>query len=488
MDAATIKKIEKQIPKEVRYLFHCFEHAGFQLFLVGGCVRNIVAGKPVNDWDLCTNASPEQMIKLIDDLSAVQDNIERIYRPIYSLYGEEFKKVELKTIPTGIKHGTVTVVVDGTPFEITTYRCDGEYSDGRHPDSVSFTNNLIEDLKRRDFTMNAIAYNPSVGFVDPFGGVKDIRSHYVRCVGNPNDRLHEDGLRVLRAIRFAAQMGYMIEAETARAVHSCKNLLENISVERIQSELCKILSSKVCGNRILDDFSDVICVFIPEIKPMIGFEQNNPWHSYDVWGHTLACMGAINSYSTEDINTRLSILFHDIGKPFCYSEDDNGVGHFYGHAKVSAEITESVMRRLRFSNEIVESVVELVKSHDIQFEPTVSAAKKALNRMGDIQLFRLIQLRLCDIFGQNRDFLIERANKINMFRACVYKVLEDQSCFKIKDLAVNGNDLMEIGIPEGKDIGLVLSHLLNVVIDGEVENNKDELIQMAKEFYFDERK
>lgn len=491
MDAATIKKIEKQIPKEVRYLFHCFEHAGFQLFLVGGCVRNIVAGKPVNDWDLCTNASPEQMIKLIDDLSTTQDNIERIYRPIYSLYGEEFKKVELKTIPTGIKHGTVTVVVDSTPFEITTYRCDGEYSDGRHPDSVSFTNNLIEDLKRRDFTMNAIAYNPSVGFVDPFNGVKDIRHHLVRCVGKPADRFQEDGLRILRAVRFAAQMDFSVDAKTTFAIHNYKYLLKEISAERIQSELCKILSSKACGNATLEDFSDVICVFIPEIKPMIGFNQNNPWHSYDVWEHTLACMDTLKGFASDDlvdINTRLSILFHDIGKPLCYSEDSNGVGHFYGHANVSAEITDQVLRRLRFSNEIVESVVELVKNHDIQFEPTIPAARRALNRMGDIQLFRLIQLRLCDIFGQNKDFITERANKVNLFRNCVHTVLDEESCFKLSDLAVNGNDLMEIGIPEGKDIGLILSHLLNVVIDGEVENNKDELIQMAKEFYFDERK
>lgn len=488
MDAATIKKIEKQIPKEVRYLFHCFEHAGFQLFLVGGCVRNIVAGKPVNDWDLCTNASPEQMIKLIDDLSAVQDNIERIYRPIYSLYGEEFKKAELKTIPTGIKHGTVTVVVDGTPFEITTYRCDGEYSDGRHPDSVSFTNNLIEDLKRRDFTMNAIAYNPSIGFVDPFNGVKDIRHRLVRCVGKPADRFQEDGLRILRAIRFAAQMDFELDSKTMFAIHDYKHLLREISAERIQSELCKILLSGRCGKDALAEFVDVIRIIIPEIEETVGFKQNNPWHSYDVWGHTLACMGAINSYSTEDINTRLAILFHDIGKPFCYSEDDNGVGHFYGHAKVSAEITDQVLRRLRFSNEIVESVVELVKNHDMQFEPTIPAARRALNRLGEQQLFRLIQLRLFDIWGQRPGLSTERVEKVVKFRGCVESVLADQACFKIRDLAVNGNDLMEIGIPEGKDIGLILSHLLNVVIDGEVENNKDELIQMAKEFYFDECK
>lgn len=485
MDAATIKRIEKQIPKEVRYLFHCFEHAGHQLFLVGGCIRNILAGRPVNDWDLCTNASPEQMIKLIDDLSVMQDNIERIYRPIYSLYGgKEFKKVELKTIPTGIKHGTVTVVVNGTPFEITTYRCDGKYSDGRHPDSVSFTNNLIEDLKRRDFTMNAIAYNPSVGFVDPFNGAKDIKHKLVRCVGTPADRFKEDGLRILRAVRFAAQMEFEIEAKTTFAIHNHRSLLANISAERIQSELCKILSSKRCGEDMLREFSDVICEFIPEIKPMIGFEQNNPWHSYDIWEHTLKCMNPA-TIDLLDINTRLAILFHDIGKPHCYSTDVNGVGHFFGHARISAETTESIMRRLRFSNDMIKSVVELVKNHDMQFQPTLSAAKRALGRLGKEQLYRLITLRLCDIFGQKSDSYLSRANEVNDFRVCVYEVLDSESCFKISDLAVNGNDLMNIGIPEGKMIGHILAYLLESVIDNNVKNNKDDLIQMAKEFYFE---
>lgn len=486
MDAATIKRIEKQIPTEVRYLLYCFEHAGFQLFLVGGCIRNILAGRPVNDWDLCTNASPEQMVKLIDDLSAMQDNIERIYRPIYSLYGgKEFKKVELKTIPTGIKHGTITVVVNGTPFEITTYRCDGKYSDGRHPDSVSFTNNLIEDLKRRDFTMNAIAYNPSVGFVDPFHGAKDIRHKLVRCVGTPADRFREDGLRILRAIRFAAQMEFDIEAKTTFAIHNHRSLLANISAERIQSELCKILSSKRCGEDMLREFSDVICEFIPEIKPMIGFEQNNPWHSYNVWEHTLKCMNSATTADLLDINTRLATLFHDIGKPHCYSTDVSGVGHFYGHAKISAELTETVMRRLRFSNDMIESVVELVKSHDMQFEPTTAAAKRALSKLGKEQLYRLIQLRLCDIFGQKTTSVLDRANKVNEFRLCVHEVLDNESCFKISDLKINGNDLKINGIPEGKIIGDILKHLLESVINGEIDNNKDELIQMAKEFYFE---
>ena len=479
------ERFNNKIPKDVLFLFYSFEKAGYQLFLVGGCVRDFLIGRPIHDWDMCTNAKPEQIIELIDKLAETQDTLERIYRPIYSLYADEFKKIEFKTIATGLKHGTVTVVVNGTPYEITTYRRDGNYSDGRHPDNVAFIGNLIEDLKRRDFTVNAIAYNPSVGFVDPFNGRKDIRSGYIRCVGNPVERFHEDGLRILRAIRFAAQLNFDVTAPTAVAIHQHKQLLSDVSAERIQSEFCKILNSRNGGYEALKEFSDVICHFIPEVKPMIGFEQNNPWHDFDIWEHTLQCLKPIIG-GEPDIIVRLAIFFHDIGKPDCYLLDLSGVGHFYGHAKVSAQIAEIVLKRLKFSNEVVNDVVQLIENHDAQFVATPAAIKRMLNKLGEKQLYKLIALRMHDIIGQKAKADIERGNNVLRYKEIVTDVIAEESCFKLKDLDIDGDDLIRIGIPKGPTIGHVLEYLLNVVIDGEIENNNTKLIELVKKEYLND--
>ena len=465
------------IPNGAKYIIDMFAQYGHQAYLVGGCVRDIILGKTPHDWDICTDATPDRMELLVHCMNIHEENIEKYYNAI----GDTYIKRRIKTIPTGLKHGTLTIMINDEAFEVTTFRKDGDYSDGRRPDSVSFTNNLVEDLQRRDFTSNAIVYHINKGFIDPFNGMEDIANKTIRCVGNPNDRFNEDGLRILRAIRFAAQLGFTIE-ETSKAIHDNKHLLNKISRERIQSELFKILESDSCGNKILREYADVICVCIPEIKPMIGFKQNNPYHPHDVWEHTLHCMDSKffnnDEFSfKEDIFVRLAILLHDIGKPHCYVEDINNIGHFYGHAPKSATIAEEVLKNLKCSNEVINNVCELIMFHDVEFVLTKSAIKRLLNRLGEVQLRRLIHLRISDIRGQINDY--ERQNKCFNFNEMLNKVIKEESCFKLKDLAINGRDLISHGIPEGKVIGNILNALLTMVINDEIPNEKDKLLEVA---------
>lgn len=469
-------KVNNMIPEGARYIIHEFARYGHQAYLVGGCVRDIILNRTPHDWDICTDATPEKMELLVHCIIKREEDIEKYCESM----GRVYVKKRIKTIPTGLKHGTLTIVVDDEPYEVTTFRCDGKYSDGRRPDSVSFTNSLLDDLQRRDFTINAIAYSMFQGFIDPYHGMKDIENKVIRCVGNPDDRFNEDGLRILRAIRFAAQLRFDIKNSTAMAIHENKHLLDKISRERINSELCKILSSDYCGNKVLRKYADVICQFIPEVRSMIGFEQNNPYHPHDVWEHTLHCMDYLRSEESEpqnDLIVRLAVLFHDIGKPNCYTSDENGVGHFYGHAVESAKITHTVLTNLKFSNEIIDNTIQLIEYHDVQFVTTKASVKRLLNKLGEEQLKRLFVLRLCDISGQNN--WIVRAGKIFDMKAILEQILEENECFKLKDLAINGKDLIQCGVPEGKTIGTILNTLLTMVIDGEINNDKDSLLQMT---------
>lgn len=473
-------------PQEAIFFIQSLWRYGHKAYFVGGCVRDTFLNKTPNDWDICTDATPEQVTFIANTL----DEAEAYNEIYYERQGLRYDRMFIKVIPTGIKHGTVTIMIDNVPYEVTTFRTDGDYSDGRRPDNVTFTKNIIDDLSRRDFTINAIAFNPiraeleyEARVIDPYYGVDDINNKTIRCVGNPNERFNEDGLRILRAIRFAAQLGFTIEEETAKSIHENKHLLRNISRERIQSELFKILESDSCGNEVLREYADVICICIPEIEPMIGFEQNNPYHIYDVWEHTLHCMDSLFFNDNklcfkEDIFTRLAILLHDIGKPYCYVEDANNIGHFYGHAPKSASIAEEVLKSLKCSNEIITNVCELIAFHDVQFVLTKSAVKRLLNRLGEAQLRRLIHLRMSDIRGQKNDY--ERQNKCFDFYKILDEVIAEESCFKLKDLAINGNDLKEMGIPEGKQIGEILNELLLFVIDGEVPNEKEKLLEMTQ--------
>lgn len=447
------------IPEGAKYLIYILTKYGrFQAYLVGGCVRDMCMNRIPHDWDITTNATPNEMISIIETICKRDER-------------------NIQIVPTGLKHGTVTFVLDGEGYEITTFRNDGEYSDNRRPDKVTFTNNLLEDLSRRDFTINTITYNQYIGFQDFYDGIKDIRNKVICCVGNPQERFKEDGLRILRAIRFAAQLKFMIEENTSQAIHSERELLDNISQERISQELSKILMSENCGNEVLREYADVICQVIPEIKPMIGFKQNNPYHLYDVWEHTLHCMDDVTSDT--DLITRLAIFLHDIGKPNNYVEDENGIGHFYGHAHSSYAIAQEVLKRLRYSNDIVESVSQLIDCHDVTLTPTKAAVKRLLNKLGEKQLRRLLVLRTHDIKGQSSKDIELRLEKVYKVSEILDWIVEQSECFQLKDLAINGRDLIEIGIPEGKLIGKILNLCLAYVIDGTVDNTREELFKVA---------
>lgn len=421
---------------------------GFEAFLIGGSVRDYIMGLPVGDVDITTNATPRQ--------------VEDVFKAF-------------RVIETGIKHGTVTVLVENEPVEITTYRSDGNYSDNRHPDSVVFSHSLHDDVVRRDFTMNAVAYDLENGFSDFVGGIRDIKNKTIRCIGDAETRFREDALRILRALRFSAVLGFCIEPETAAAIHHCKNLLENVSAERIQVEFSKLICGKN-ASAVLSEYADVICVFIPELQAIIGFNQHNRHHIFDVFTHTLKAL----EQSRAETHIRLAILFHDIGKPIVAHFDENGEQHFYGHPKESAKITDNVLKRLKFDNDTRNKVVTLVEFHDtpITLENSSDVSeiriKRIMNKIGVEATYDLIELKRCDNLGQSKSFY--RGDEFyKSALSTVDAVVKNGECFSLKDLAINGNDLIKIGF-EGKEIGVLLTKCLNAIIDGKVKNNFDDLI------------
>lgn len=441
-----MKRINVEVPAPVNYIIQELEKYGHEVYMVGGCVRDSVLGRKPHDYDICTSATPDEILKAFPD--------------------EEI-------IPTGLQHGTVTILINKEPFEVTTYRIDGDYSDNRRPDNVTFTKNLVEDLRRRDFTINAMAYNPKTGLIDPFNGMEDIKYKKIRCVGSAEDRFNEDALRILRAIRFEAQLGFAGLPETMFEIERQYDRLKNISIERINSEFCKIVASEqFCVELVL--YPNVFSLFIPELKDLIGFQQNNPYHAYDVFDHTVH---AIEKCESDDLVVRLAVFFHDFGKPHSYQDGEDGIRHFKGHGKVSAEITDSIMKRLRFDNETRNNVVELVYYHDATFEVGNKYVKRWLNKIGEKQFRRLLEIRKADIKEQKPDYEESRIEKVNNIENILEEILSEKSCFSLKDLAVNGNDVKEVmKLKEGKDIGYWLNEILKRVIDGELENNKDDLV------------
>lgn len=435
-----------EVPEPVSYIIQELEKSGHEAYMVGGCVRDSVLGRKPHDYDICTSATPDEILKVFPD--------------------EEI-------IPTGLQHGTVTILINKEPFEITTYRIDGDYSDNRRPDNVTFTKNLVEDLRRRDFTINAIAYNPKTGLIDPFNGMEDIKYERIRCVGSAKDRFNEDALRILRAIRFEAQLGFVGFPETMFEIDRQYERLKNISVERINSEFCKIVASdQFCVELVL--YPNVFSLFIPELKDLIGFQQNNPYHAYDVFGHTIH---AIEKCESDDLIVRLAVFFHDFGKPHSYQDGEDGIRHFKGHGKVSADITDFIMKRLRFDNETRNNVVELVYYHDATFEVGKKYVKRWLNKIGENQFRRLLEVRKADIKGQKPDYEKSRIEKVDNIECILNEILQEQECFSLKDLAVNGNDVKKtMNLKEGKDVGYWLNEILKRVMDGEVKNNRDDLI------------
>lgn len=442
-------EIKINIPSDANEIIHTLQNHGHSAYVVGGCVRDSILGRIPHDWDICTSATPNEMLEIFKDR---------------------------RVIETGLQHGTITVVVNGEPYEVTTYRIDGTYSDNRRPDSVTFTDKLVEDLRRRDFTINAMAYNEEEGLIDPFDGLKDIEWKKISCVGSAKDRFGEDALRILRAIRFASQLEFVMMPETLYEINQQYKNLENISFERINSEFCKIASSSdFCVQMVL--FQDVFALFIPELKAMFDFPQNNPYHDYDVYGHTIH---AVEHCESDDLTVRLAVFFHDIGKPHSYQDGEDGVRHFKGHGKVSAEITGNIMKRLRFDNETRNNVVELVYYHDATFEVGKKYVKRWLNKIGEEQFRRLLEVRKADILGQKPNFEQSRIDKVDNIEKILEEVLQEDECFSLKDLAVNGKDLMDIGYKSGRQLGAALQGLLDCVIGEEVNNNKEELLELAK--------
>lgn len=422
---------------------------GFEAFLIGGSVRDFVMGLPIGDIDITTNATPEE--------------VKQVF-------------VDFRVIETGIKHGTVTVLINNEPLEITTYRSEGTYSDNRHPDSVIFSNSLADDVVRRDFTMNGIAYDFDNGFCDLVGGLEDIKNKTIRCIGDAETRFCEDALRILRAMRFSSVLGFEIETETKNAIHKCKDLLKNISAERIREEFTKL----ICGKNaytVLQEFSDVITVFIPEIRDCVNFEQKNRHHCFDVYTHTLKAV----EKSSQNSTIRLALFFHDIGKPSVAHFDEKGEQHFYSHPKVSAEMTEKIMTRLRFDNDTKNKVVTLVKMHDSPImvtdmtKPDRKRLKKIMSQIGSELIFDLIEIKYCDNSAQNPEYF-RGEDFYKQTREIVNEIINEKECFSIKHLAVDGNDLIALGF-RGKKIGETLEKCLTAVIDGKVENEKSELIK-----------
>ena len=441
-----MERFNIEVPVSVNYIIQELEKCGHEAYMVGGCVRDSVLGRKLHDYDICTSATPGEIL-------------------------EVFPNEEV--IPTGLKHGTVTILINKEPYEVTTYRIDGDYSDNRRPDNVTFTKSLVEDLQRRDFTINAMAYNPKTGLIDPFSGMEDIKYKKIRCVGSAEDRFNEDALRILRAIRFEAQLGFTGLPETMFEIGRQYERLKDISVERINSEFCKIVASdQFCVELVL--YTDVFSLFIPELKDTIGFKQNNPYHAYDVFDHTVH---AIEQCESDDLIVRLAVFFHDFGKPHSYQDGEDDIRHFKGHGKVSSDITDTIMKRLRFDNETRNNVVELVYYHDATFEVGKKYVKRWLNKIGEKQFRRLLKVRKADIKGQKPDYEKSRIEKVNNIENILEEILSEKSCFSLKDLTVNGNDVKEVmKLKEGQDIGYWLNEILKRVIDGELENNRDDLV------------
>ena len=436
-----------RLPEYVYEILDKLRDSGYEAYCVGGCVRDYLLGQCPDDYDITTSALPEQIMKVFDGY---------------------------KLLTVGLKHGTVTVIIDKKPVEITTYRVDGNYADHRHPSEVRFTPCLEEDLARRDLTINAMAYSPEKGIIDPFCGQEDLKSGIIRCVGDPMKRFDEDGLRILRALRFASRYGFSIDKDTSDAVHRLRYLLSFISAERINYELCGILTGN-CGD-ILYNYSDVICEIIPEMYPCIGFEQHSKYHNKTVYGHIVATVAA----SEPTVEARLTMLLHDIGKPASFFMKD-GVGHFYGHADVSCEMAAKIIERLRFSNKIADEVLFLIKNHGIVINDDTRSIRRGLARYGGERFLKLIRVHYYDTCGKASAYFGEK-DLFDNIEKHTKEYLESELPMSLKQLEVNGSDVSKLGIT-GKKIGEALGFLLEQVIDGNCENDRDSLITLIKNKY-----
>lgn len=436
------------LPEKVNTIIHTLQEHGYEAYAVGGCVRDSVLGREPEDWDITTSALPE-----------------------------ETKALFRRTFDTGIEHGTVTVLLDKEGFEVTTYRIDGKYEDSRHPKEVKFTRNLREDLLRRDFTINAMAYNDKDGLIDIFGGMEDLNAGVIRCVGNAVERFSEDALRILRGVRFAAQLGFTIEEATEEGMRKLAPTLQNISAERIQAELVKMLvSPRPDMLRTAYDLG-ITKEFLPEFDRLMVTEQETPHHMYNVGEHTLHALMNIRA----DKVLRLTMLLHDMGKPDYKTVDADGVAHFKKHALKSEEIARTVLRRLKFDNDTIHKVTKLVLHHDYRMPATARNVRRAMNKIGK-ELFPLyLEVRRADMLAQSDYLREEKLRNIDETAELYREILQKGQCVTLKELAVTGSDLIAAGMKPGKELGRILEYFLEVVMEEPDRNTKEELLKLLEE-------
>ena len=445
--AKTIR-ISYELPSEVSDVIARLEEDGKEAYVVGGAVRDILLQKKPDDYDVATSATPEEVTEIFG-----QKNCH----------------------PTGIAHGTVTVVMNGVPVEVTTFRIDGDYEDGRHPNDVCFTRSLEEDVKRRDFTINALAMKRDGTILDFCGGIEDLRNGCLRTVGEPARRFGEDALRILRALRFASERGFTIERETSDEIFRRKGDLCSLSVERIWKEFSRLILGDHCVP-ILREYFEIFAGILPEIVPMKGFLQHNPHHIYDVWEHTLVAVEHVPATTV----LRMTMLFHDVGKPACFTMDDAGIGHFYGHQKVSADMADTILQRWKVDTKTRETIVLLIREHDAALEPSLRIVRRRLLRYGEEILRMLLEVKRADISAHSQKSAY-RIQEIAAFETILDQVIEEKLCCSYSTMAINGKDLINLGIEPGVRIGNVKKKLLEEVMDGRIPNEKDALLARAAE-------
>lgn len=442
-------KVIINLPEKVKYIIDTITAAGFEAYAVGGCIRDSILGRTPSDWDVTTSAKPSE--------------VKQLFR---------------RTIDTGIEHGTVTVMLDKEGFEITTYRIDGEYVDNRHPKEVIYTFLLIEDLKRRDLTINAMAYNEIDGLIDEFGGLQDIDKCVIKCVGDAKERFSEDALRIMRVVRFSAQLGYSIEENTKQAITQMVMNLESISAERIQVELVKLLVSSNPDYLRMAYETGVTAVILPEFDHAMCTKQVHPHHCYSVGEHILHTLTHVSC----DKVLRLAALFHDIGKPNTMTIDKDGITHFYGHAEMSAKIAATILRRLRFDNDTTKKVVQLVTYHDYgnSEKPDIRFIRRAMNKIGEDIFPLLLQLKKADIMAQSDYMREKKLEWLASWEELYHVIIKEKQCVTLKNLDINGSDLIKAGVKPGKEIGELLNYLLDIVIECPEKNDKNVLLEILK--------
>ncbi len=451
MKTAPISKIDtRKIPADALSIINTLEAAGHEAWLVGGCVRDLMLGRTPEDWDITTSALPED----------VQGCFPH-------------------TIPTGIAHGTVTVLIGKTPYEITTYRSESEYSDFRRPDQVFFVSTIEEDLARRDFTINAMAWHPSGGLADPFGGVRDLKSGIIRAVGNPLERFGEDALRMLRAVRFAAQLDFQVERETLNAVSAGASNITFVSGERVRVELDKWLMADGTGRWCLFQESGLMRWILPELERCFNMPQRSPWHFESVGDHTLRAVAAAPALRI----IRWTLLFHDLGKCETHTTDTAGVDHFYGHEVRGEELAREIMTRLRWDNRTIEWVAGLIRHHDRDVEPTERAVRRAVRAIGRDEFPFWLAVRRADRLAQKPEKAAPQLVKLDEVEALYEQIIRQEHCLHINELAVNGKDILSLGVPQGRNVGRILHELLEWVLEDPERNARDQLLIKAAEVY-----